>query len=133
MRLRDLNAHFVRYETRIQTYERVVGDPLTWKAGDPVEQITGPVEHRSRVESLADAQGLIFDCPKCNAGHSIEASFAGRGVADNQGSRNHEGKPSRWNVTGTGLDDLTLTPSVDCTRNGGPCPFHGFVTNGGAA
>lgn len=130
MRLRDLDAHFIRYETRVETWTRVVGDPRTWKPGDPTEQVTGPRLYSVRVDSLADAQGIRFDCPKDS--HAIEVTFAGRGVADEQGSRDHEGKPSRWTVSGTSLDDLTLTPSIDGTRGGG-CTFHGFVTSGDVA
>lgn len=33
----------------------------------------------------------------------------------------------RWNVSGSGLNDLTLTPSVDV---GEPSCWHGFITNG---
>jgi hypothetical protein len=34
----------------------------------------------------------------------------------------------RWTMTGTGLDDLTLTPSV--AVGGAPECWHGFITNG---
>lgn len=83
------------------------------------------------VDTAAEAQGIIFLCPACfakNAGpvgtHAIEVSFNNRGVSPGQGSHNSQGQPSRWNVSGTGYADLTLTPSIliDC--------WHGFVTNG---
>ena len=73
--------------------------------------------------SFADAQSIWFECPVCR-NHHVLVSFADRGLADDQGSRNREDKPSRWEISGTGFDDITLKPSVDCK-----C-WHGFVTNG---
>lgn len=78
---------------------------------------------------FGEAQSVWFECPVCREGrgHHVLVSFAGRGLADDQGSQNRKGEPSRWNVTGTGIDDLTLHPSVDCTPG---CPWHGWVRNG---
>lgn len=87
-----------------------------------------------RIPTLTDAQGLLFLCPLCfaqNHGpvgtHACEVSFEGRGVLPEQGSHNTEGKPTRWNVAGSGFHDLTLTPSI--LLQGG-CNWHGFITNG---
>lgn len=132
MRLRDLDAYFVRYETRIDTWHRVIGDPATWKSGDPVETVTGPREFTVRVETLAEAQGIWFQCPKCVAadGHYLDVSFEGRGVKDAQGSHGKDGSPTRWKVSGTNLDDLTTQPSILIEY---PCGWHGYITNGDAA
>lgn len=39
-----------------------------------------------------------------------------------------------WNSTGDSIENITLSPSVDCTKkkDGTPsgCHFHGFVSNG---
>jgi hypothetical protein len=84
--------------------------------------------HR-RIDTLQNADGLFLWCP-CgfndpqfrapNQGrpHGIIVSFANpRGVPPapvDAGSRSRDGKPSRWTiVSGTGLWDLTLSPSVD--------------------
>lgn len=82
------------------------------------------------------AQGIMFACPKCfatNNGligtHYVEVTFQGKNVPDNEGSHNKEGKPTRWNASGTGFGDLTLTPSI--LLNGG-CEWHGYITNGEA-
>lgn len=86
------------------------------------------------VESLAEADGIIFLCPKCfatNAGpigtHSVICWFVGK-VPDDRVP-----KPGRWNPQGTGIDDLTFVPpgatSVLLTAG---CGWHGFVTNGSA-
>jgi len=70
-------------------------------------------------------------CFKQNSGpvgtHACEVSFQGRGVLPEQGSHNKDGEPVRWNVSGTGFSDLTLTPSIQLQ---GGCNWHGFITNG---
>jgi hypothetical protein len=92
---------------------------------------------RSHVATFAEAQGIYFLCPVHaapgyagpNAGHIVEVSFAGRGVADDQGSHDIDGRPSRWSASGSSYADLTLQPSIDISR-GGSCTWHGFVTAG---
>jgi hypothetical protein len=87
--------------------------------------------------SLAEAQGIQFLCPKCfaaNGGkvgtHAVVCWFNGRGVPDDL-----DPKPGRWNPSGTGYDDLTFVgpgaTSVLLTNPNG-CGWHGFVTNGNA-
>jgi len=83
-----------------------------------------------RVATLADAQGVYFLCPKCfaeNGGavgtHAVRVLFRGRNVPDDAWPL-----PGRWDVSGTGIDDLTLTPSIHLTGAG--CGWHGFITNG---
>jgi Family of unknown function (DUF6527) len=109
MKLTELEPRFVRYETR------------------PDGQYLVHVP-------LAAAQGIEFLCPVCfarNRGpvgtHLIEVTFADRGARPEQGSHGRDGQPTRWVVSGTGVADLTLTPSIDTTPG---CTWHGFVTNG---
>jgi hypothetical protein len=73
--------------------------------------------------TLAEAQGLRFRCP-CQDGHLIQIGFEGRGLEPHQASQARDGKASRWVVAGTGLADLTLSPSIDCV-----C-WHGWVRDG---
>lgn len=83
------------------------------------------------VESLADAQGVMFLCPKCfetNHGpvgtHGIICWFRNKGVPDSMSPG-----PGRWDVvSGTSLKDLTLSPSVLLPGDG--CEWHGWVKNG---
>jgi hypothetical protein len=77
-------------------------------------------------ESFEKAQCIMFLCPHCfrkNGGpvgtHQVLIWFEGRGV-----DPAYTPKP-RWNVKGTGLGDLTVSPSI---RVHG-C-WHGFITNG---
>lgn len=112
MRLRDLDAQFVRHEL---------------SAGN--EYIIG-------VDTLAEADGLQFLCPKCfveNGGevgtHSVICWFEGK-VADDVSP-----KPGRWKPQGTGIDDLSFVPGMRSNSvllTGGGCQWHGFVTNGDA-
>lgn len=134
--LRQLEAFFVRYETRRETVSRLKPgiDPSrgNWTDED-FHLVEDDVRYMKRVD-FTDAQGIWFDCPACytaqlaggRGAHGVCVSFADRGVADADGSHDSEGKPSRWQVSGTGYDDLVLSPSIylkDCP----PCNWHGFV------
>lgn len=84
-----------------------------------------------RVASLAAAHAVRFLCPACYAKnngpvgtHGVMVTFHDRGVPDHLGSRSRQGGPSRWRVSGDSVENLTLTPSIDCE-----C-WHGHVTNG---
>lgn len=93
------------------------------------------------VETVAEADHIMFLCPLCftkNGGpqgtHSVMVTFAGRTVPDEAGTRSHDGKASRWNVSGTSLDDLVLTPSILLDAGHkveGGCHWHGFVGSSG--
>ena len=141
MKLTDLDPNLIRWEDRVEPRMKVATGFDTaseagmhaWDAaGQPTEEVIGPVTYVPQVATLADAQGIEFDCPRCTGqrSHRIQVAFRGRGVLDHQGSRSHDGKPSRWQVAaGSGLDDLTLTPSIDCTHSDPKC-WHGFITRG---
>lgn len=83
-------------------------------------------DHRMCACSFEAAQGVMFLCPACfkkNGGevgtHEILVWFADKGV--------HESwSPTpRWVMTGTGMHDLTLSPSIDVKG----C-WHGFIRQG---
>jgi hypothetical protein len=102
--------------------------------------------------ALAQAQGLFLWCP-CGYGaidqegkerfpldlslnlgrpHGVLIVFAnppcGRVPPANFGPKSRDGKTHpRWTVSGTGLSDLTLNPSVAVGTN--DC-WHGYITNG---
>jgi hypothetical protein len=136
MRLAQLEARFVRYEDNIDTWDVVDGDQTTWRArGCPTHPVTGPRTHIITVKTLAEAQGVDLLCPKCftkNAGnvgtHWITVTFAGRGALDHQGCHGLDGKPTRWQVSGTSIEDLTTMPSI--LLSGPGCGWHGFIENG---
>lgn len=80
------------------------------------------------VDTLAEAQGVWFMCPQCRR-HYVLCWFRGRGVPDTETPG-----PGRWDPSGTGLQDLTLSPSVLLpSTTPGECNWHGWVKNGDAA
>lgn len=128
--LTDLGAYFIRHGTALagKGHGRPMWDGKIQWGGFPVETM-------EQVD-FANAHGIMFLCPVCfkaNGGpvrtHSVLTSFAGRDVPDDRGSHNKEGKPSRWNIVGgTGLSDLSLTPSIALTDG---CMWHGYIGSNG--
>ena len=82
---------------------------------------------------MAEAQGVIFLCPKCGE-HYVLLWFKDRGVPDEL-----KPGPGRWTPIGSGIADLSLSPSVDLSKNedGSPatggCKWHGWVKDGEAS
>jgi hypothetical protein len=99
-------------------------------------KIESPTSFRM-VDSLAEAHGVSFLCPKCfaaNGGpvgtHTVICWFNDRGVPSDL-----DPKPGRWNPGGTGLHDLTFVgPGAASVLLQSPtgCRWHGFVKNGDA-
>jgi hypothetical protein len=89
------------------------------------------------VETLAEADGIWFRCPKCQhaqkgvAGvHHVLCWFEGR-VADDVTPG-----PGRWTPAGSGLVDLTFVPTearraTSVLLTGG-CRWHGHIVGGHA-
>lgn len=108
--------------------------------------------HERAGSQIEGADGVQFWCP-CGYGkpdfpidggrpHMVLVSFSNPRGCDpapvDAGSRNRVGDPSRWGMTGSGLHDLTLTPSIDVgdevvepdgSKVNRSC-WHGYVTNG---
>jgi hypothetical protein len=114
--LRELEAKFYCYR---------LGEPAEhWPEGQP---------WHVPVNTLAEAHGVCFLCPKCfteNQGpigtHAVICWFVGK-VPDSAMPG-----PGRWNPSGTSLDDLTFIGpgAYSVALTGGGCAWHGFVTNG---
>jgi len=138
MKLTDLEPQFHRYERRREMRRMLKPgiDPLrgNWTDDDIEVRETETLYHVD-VDSLAEAQAVMFLCPLCfqkNGGavgtHSIDVTFSDRGVSDSDGTHTLQGAPVRWKVGGTGYADLTTQPSILLTGSG--CGWHGFITNG---
>lgn len=138
----DLEARFLKHEIRIDTRSFVKPKALAAKPNGPytdddIEERTGPVEFIPHVDTLAEADGVWFLCPKCfvaNGGsvgtHGVICWFVGK-VSDDV-----DPKPGRWTPTGTGLHDLTFVPSEGRTPSvllTGGCGWHGHVAAGSAS
>ena len=137
----DLDATFLRREVRVESKRFMRPEALAEKPSGPFtdddtyEKI-GDVEYIPFVETLAEADGVMFLCPKCyaeNGGpvgtHRVICWFVGK-VPDDV-----DPKPGRWTPRGTGLSDLTFVPSEGRTQSvllTGGCGWHGFVVDGAA-
>lgn len=125
MKLRDLNAKFLRRDVSAV-------DPNVFVDGvkhpDGVRLLYVPVA------TLAEADGITFECPICKGTkrqHSVICWFVGK-VPDDAVPG-----PGRWTPNGTGLDDLTFVPgkppiAVSVQLLGEGCRWHGFVKKGEA-
>lgn len=86
------------------------------------------------VETLAEARGVWFVCPKCfkakggRAGsHKVICWFVGVALAPDRVG------PGRWNPSGTSLDDLSfIGPGSYSVQLTGGCAWHGHISNGRA-
>jgi hypothetical protein len=108
-------------------------------------------------ETLEGAQGVLFQCPTCAIGkergeedgrrfvrgaHYIRICFSNPRGAPVASDEFACGNP-RWEiVSGTSLDDLTLSPSINCdipwkdkdgVEHPSWCKFHGYVRAGDAS
>jgi hypothetical protein len=134
MKLTELEPMFQRYEERMEQKEFVVGNLATWKPGDPTERRIAPTFYYIPVATLAEADGIRFVCPLCfkNLGgragaHLVRVGFAGRSYSDQAAVHNKAGQAVRWEVSGSGFDDLTITPSIQIDDG---CGWHGHVIDG---
>lgn len=121
MKLRDLEAFFTKY------HERAV-PPDQYFEG--VMHTSGVQRSFHRVDTLEEADGVWFICPKCFAAdrHRVKVGFHGKATPGTYG-HNSKGEPVLWTVAGgTSLDDLQLTPSIQIE---GCCNWHGFVGSNG--
>ena len=100
--------------------------------------VVEPGRRRRVVETIVEAQGVQFLCPKCyatNGGpvgtHSVVCWSRAKGVSEEESPG-----PGRWSLHGTGLADLTL--HGDAPGGGGArsvlltsgCGWHGFIDDG---
>jgi hypothetical protein len=131
MKLRQLEAHFIRREERMEEGQRVKAgvDPLNYTDVD-IETAIWPHVYLVPVDTLAEADGIIFLCPLCyrKDNHSVICWFEGK-VSDDV-----KPGPGRWNPVGTGIDDITFVPGkkTQSVALQGGCNWHGFVINGDA-
>jgi len=87
------------------------------------------------VDTLPEADGVFFLCPLCfqaNGGpvgtHGVLLPFS-NAPAGAYPMKNAAGMEPRWSASGTSLDDLVCTPSIQLL--GGGCAWHGFIGSNG--
>lgn len=81
-----------------------------------------PAEGLHFVDTLEDAQGVMFDCPKCG-GHRLLTWFK-QPIRLPPVAPDLAPGPGRWGFTGSGMENLTLNPSIDAG-----C-WHGWIQEG---
>lgn len=65
---------------------------------------------------------LFFVCPLCPKQHGIAVSWEKPSIVDSG---------AVWKkVSGTTIDDLTLSPSINCDVEKSDCKFHGWIKDG---
>lgn len=141
IKLVDLRPRFLRWEERVETYQRHKDDGSLsgtnhFCTDDCYETVTGPRAYWPWAESLKDAMGVEFLCPVCsiaNKGavgtHAVICWSRSRGVPDAA-----RPGPGRWKMDGTDFGDLTLNADPPGTARSvkleGGCGWHGHVTSG---
>lgn len=115
---------------------RLVDLKPIWK-GKPYRADDGAL-YSDQVDSIDDAGGVQFLCPVCFQKNLKEKGIGTKGTHiircwTPEVSQDHLPNPGRWNLNGTGFDDLTLTgangkgASVQLT---GGCHAHFFIKLG---
>lgn len=123
MHLKDLGAKFFR---------------MSWERRD---SIVGTEEQKMGwvyvpVKTLAEAHGIEFANPRHFADRGGDVETLGHILLELEGheapdtiSAGDQGRAS-WSVTGTGIEDLTLSPSIFHNRQSAEGAWHGFIVNG---
>jgi hypothetical protein len=122
--LRELEGRFMKHvvEDAGPHHGRELPDGSTQWGGFPVDTF-------HPVESLAEADGVWFLCPKCFVANGGAKGAHTVAILWKEGPGERFNSGVRWNLAGgTGLDDLALTPSIQCH---GGCEWHGFVGSSG--
>lgn len=120
--LAELDARFLRF-ARID----VPPDQFV----DGIMSPSGKRDQYTRVDTLAEAHGISFRCPKCLKSahpHRVTCWFEGMVQDDaNPG-------PGRWTPTGAGVADLTFIPGpkikATSVKLTGGCAWHGHIVGG---
>ena len=82
------------------------------------------------VQSLPEADGIMFLCPQC---YRAKGSAIGvhRVICWQPGVPPHIAPgPGRWQLQGSGFDDLSLVANSSSVQLHGGCEAHFFVTGG---
>ena len=88
--------------------------------------------HFSDVDKIDEADGIFFCCPLCMKNANMHRPGV-HGVIcwEPNVPQTTSPTPGRWNMSGTGYGDLTLTAgSSSILLTGEGCKAHFFITNG---
>jgi len=84
------------------------------------------------VEELSEADGILFICPLCFEKNGKDRVGVHSVMCWKPSvPQTTEPTPGRWNMLGTGYEDLTLqNGSSSILLTGDGCGWHGFIQNG---
>lgn len=92
---------------------------------------TGEAEMWENVDSIVEADGVMFLCPKCFEDPPIGPVGTHSVICwSPKVSQDHAPKPGRWNLVGTGIDDLELVAGSSSVQIVGGCNVHFLVRAG---
>lgn len=106
MKLLDLEPQFLKYEPR------------------------DGFEYLVYVDSIAEAQGVWFLCPKCWKKNGGRVGTHAVLCWNPSVPPTLDPKPGRWNLVGTGLHDLSLVAGSSSIKLTAGCEWHGFIKAG---
>lgn len=88
--------------------------------------------HFKIASSVNEADGLLLLCPVCLKNNKMSTMGVHSIICwEPNVPQTTSPKPGRWNMSGTGFDDLTLTAgSSSILLTGDGCKAHFFITNG---
>ena len=86
--------------------------------------------HRQLVETLAEADGVKFLCPKCFAENGGAVGVHSIICWSPEVPQDTFPTPGRWSMQGASLTDLTLVAGPSSVLLTGGCQAHFFVRNG---
>ena len=81
-------------------------------------------------EQIVGADGVMFLCPKCFLGHPDGIGVHSVICWSPSVPQDTSPQPGRWNLVGTGIDDLSLVAGSSSVLLRGGCNAHFHVTNG---
>lgn len=82
------------------------------------------------VDSLAEAQGIRFLCPKCFVTNNGPCGTHSVICWNPSVPQTTHPVPGRWDFVGTGFHDLSLVAGSSSILLPPPCNWHGFVKDG---
>jgi len=82
------------------------------------------------VDTLAEADGIEFLCPKCFVTNNGPIGTHGVICWSPSVAQDTDPTPGRWEMHGTGFDDLTLVANASSVALVGGCQAHFFIRNG---
>lgn len=93
-------------------------------------KITVPGKENRYVDTIAEADGVIFLCPKCIVTNGGPVGTHPIICWAPHVPQTEQPTPGRWNLVGAGYDDLSLVAGSSSVLLQGGCNAHFFVERG---